>query len=92
MSRGICTKCKSTDNYNFVINNGLCDPCIAERLDELQAELASANHDYAELQKERADYVAENTRLRAVIALAIKRSCAILAKKRAGSTRKKVKA
>ncbi len=43
MSRGICTNCKSKDNYNFVINNGLCNPCIAERLDELEAELAAAD-------------------------------------------------
>ncbi len=33
---GTCDKCKSKENYNFVINNGLCDPCIEARLDELE--------------------------------------------------------
>ena len=49
MSRGICTNCKSKDNYNFVINNGLCDTCIAERLDELEAELNTAKEDKGRL-------------------------------------------
>ena len=35
-----------------------------EEMDTLQAKLEAANHDYAELMKERADYVAENKRLR----------------------------
>ena len=50
MSRGICTNCKSKDNYNFVINNGLCDTCIAGRLDELEAELDTAKKRIAELE------------------------------------------
>ncbi len=33
---GTCDKCKSKKNYNFVINNGLCDPCIEARLAELK--------------------------------------------------------
>ncbi len=35
---GTCDKCKSKENYNFVINNGLCDPCIEARLDELEED------------------------------------------------------
>ena len=36
---GTCDKCGSKENYNFVINNGLCDPCIEARLDELARAL-----------------------------------------------------
>ena len=36
-----CTKCGSPDNYNFALNNGLCDPCIGKELDRLKAELAA---------------------------------------------------
>lgn len=28
-------ECGNTDDYNFSINNGLCNGCIAEKLDEL---------------------------------------------------------
>ena len=31
-----CTKCGSTENYNFVLNIGLCDPCIGGRIEELE--------------------------------------------------------
>ena len=34
-----CTKCNSKDNYNFAIDNGLCNSCIAERLEQLEADL-----------------------------------------------------
>ncbi len=34
-----CTKCGSEENYNPVLNIGLCDPCIGARLEELEAEL-----------------------------------------------------
>ena len=33
-----CTKCKSKENYNFAINNGLCNSCIEAKLDKLEAE------------------------------------------------------
>jgi len=36
MSRGICDKCKSNCNYNFEINNGLCNICIADDLEKLE--------------------------------------------------------
>ena len=39
MARGVCEKCGNTSNYNFAINNGLCDSCIAGRIGELEAEL-----------------------------------------------------
>ncbi len=32
-----CTKCGDTENYNFILNIGLCDPCIGERIEELEA-------------------------------------------------------
>lgn len=35
-----------------------------EVIKQLKAELEAANHDYAELMKERTDYVAENERLK----------------------------
>jgi len=31
-----CKKCGNEDNYNFAINNGLCNDCIGEELDELE--------------------------------------------------------
>lgn len=33
-----CTKCGDTDNYNFALNIGLCNMCIGEKLEELEAE------------------------------------------------------
>lgn len=36
-----CKKCGTTENYNFELNIGLCNPCIAkelERIKELEAE------------------------------------------------------
>lgn len=44
---------------------------LRQRMGELRAELNSANHDYNELLKERADYVAENERLLAAVGLAL---------------------
>ena len=32
-----CTKCNSKDNYNFAIDNGLCNSCIAEKLEQQQS-------------------------------------------------------
>ena len=31
--RGTCNKCGSKENYNFAINNGLCNVCIEAKLD-----------------------------------------------------------
>ena len=39
MPRGTCKECGGTKNYNFVINNGLCDICISEKLENYEAEL-----------------------------------------------------
>lgn len=33
-----CTKCGDTEYYNFALNIGLCDPCIGERIEELEAD------------------------------------------------------
>lgn len=33
-----CTKCGDTEHYNFALNIGLCDPCIGERIEELEAD------------------------------------------------------
>lgn len=33
-----CTKCGNTDNYNFALNIGLCNPCISKRITELETE------------------------------------------------------
>ncbi len=33
-----CKKCGSEENYNFAINNGLCDSCIGEEFEQLQTE------------------------------------------------------
>lgn len=32
----VCKKCRGKDNYNFVLNIGLCDPCIGTELERLQ--------------------------------------------------------
>ena len=33
-----CKKCGSKDNYNFALNIELCNPCIGEELESLEAE------------------------------------------------------
>lgn len=33
-----CEKCGKTDSYNFQLNIGLCNLCIMEELNRLQAE------------------------------------------------------
>lgn len=33
-----CKQCGSKDNYNFALNIGLCNRCIGENLEQLQAE------------------------------------------------------
>ncbi len=37
--RGECTKCGNKENYNFAINNGLCNSCIEARLEKLETEI-----------------------------------------------------
>ena len=34
-----CKNCDSKDDYNYIINNGLCNGCIGEQLEQLQAQL-----------------------------------------------------
>ena len=34
-----CKKCENEDNYNYAINNGLCNTCIEGQLEQLKAEL-----------------------------------------------------
>lgn len=45
-----CTKCGNEDNYNFVLNIGLCNPCIGERIEELEKALEKAKAE-SELEK-----------------------------------------
>lgn len=33
-----CKKCGNEDNYNFVLNIGLCNPCIGAEIEQLQAK------------------------------------------------------
>jgi hypothetical protein len=40
--KGVCTRCKQNTNYNFEIDNGLCNVCIADDLGKLDA-LSTAN-------------------------------------------------
>ena len=37
-----CT-CGHPDDYNYAIDNGLCNSCIEEKLEQLQDELETAN-------------------------------------------------
>ena len=37
-----CKKCGNKDNYNFAINNGLCNSCIEAELEQLQAKITKA--------------------------------------------------
>ena len=39
-----CT-CGHPNDYNYAIDNGLCNSCIEEQLEELQADLDAANKD-----------------------------------------------
>lgn len=41
-----CKKCGSEENYNFAINNGLCDSCIGEEFEQLQADLKVVSEAY----------------------------------------------
>ena len=34
-----CNNCGNTENYNFALNIKLCNPCIGERITELEAAL-----------------------------------------------------
>lgn len=49
---GKCNKCGSTDNYNFVINNGMCNPCIEGLTESLQADLETLKADNERLKGE----------------------------------------
>lgn len=51
-------ECAACNTYESVIEG------MESRIETLEAELESANHDYSELMKERTDYVAENKRTR----------------------------
>ena len=40
-----CKTCGSSENYNYEINNGLCNSCIEDKLEQLEAELENCKKD-----------------------------------------------
>ena len=44
-----CKKCGNKDNYNFALNIGLCNSCIASEYDQLQAENADLKKEIVKL-------------------------------------------